>query len=404
MTSTSKGHLSLDSWVDSEQRCISFKYLSRSLGISADTAKGMMMEWREHHRTVYATWAISGTVESVSPAHLSASSSINIGTGHRRLVCLATDDTLEATKEKFSTISSCHIYSLQPGRVSSLESVIPAQEDVKLASVLSGSAFSRKCSSIVHHDAQALLEDALPTGPSAKILPPARLNGPVAPASKAGLPENTHGKRSEPKTLAAKHTGPSSLASAFAKTVKPFKKTAAAAVEVDAIVPVPVQNIIQTTTAEPALAVRTGLTKALAQSTKLSAAQVKRAEEHDAVELMMMDADHTTIEMASAQDAKTDQTLVDTEVTLKAEPVVVDQDQEVSVPVARRGRKKVKRQIHVQDEKGYLVTKDEWYYVSCSEDELAMTRAMPVARVKSKPKAAGQKAKSGGIASYFTKK
>lgn len=60
---------------------------------------------------------------------------------------------------------------------------------------------------------------------------------------------------------------------------------------------------------------------------------------------------------------------------------VSDNEEPIKEPVRRRGKRKVKKVITETDEKGYLITREDFAWESFSEDE----EAKPVRNVKSKP-------------------
>jgi hypothetical protein len=268
---------------------------------------------------------------------------------------------------------------------------LPARADIQNAAVLSAFKFSQTCGSIVHVAAQQLLDTSLHTEQEPKVLRPAQ----VAEQARAKHELNRSAQanaqaqdtRSAPKAVPAKTT----LASAFAKTAKPARKAEPAPSSA------PTSTIAKASATVPVV-------KGTDIEKRETATEIKkRTKEREAVEQMMeedMEVEHPLPTKVMSLDNAVH------EEQKPSMPDFVSEESQVA-PKARRGRKKVKKQVHVQDEKGYLVTKDEWEWVSCSEEDEPVARAKPIARTNSLPKskpAAAKKKTGGSIASFFTKK
>lgn len=452
----------LDAWILVENKIVTYRLLSRLLRIHVDSAKEIMEEWHGRHPTTHATYVIVGQslrnpaagavatpVMDPSSEHAPGESSLPLESVPRdcvqRIQLVARED-LEKAKLRFISVLSETIYSLEPARLSDMSMIASCKHDVQEA--MKGQStkimdLSKTYGTIFNAGVHKMDEN-----PRKRIAPPERVIKPIMKVQEPALkvledPKLATVKKessstsvrigpqepapTEKKVPALKRNASSSLASAFAKTQKPKVKTEMPAVAVTATkATTSACAVLPTTKKEISLGGGGGGgTAASEQKSKQQAAQtaaLRQMMEVDDDEVLpdspAIDTEIALPQAGARGDTErggADEDMLDAEEwsasdTEMKEVVVVPEPVKVIEPVRKRSRKKVKKQVHTKDAKGYMVTKEEWEWVSCDEEDLGPTTATAPVRphvpVQSKAKPALKKKGSGGagIASYFTKK
>lgn len=198
------------------------------------------------------------------------------------------------------------------------------------------------------------------------------------------------------KVPSLKRNASSSLASAFAKTQKPKPKPVA-----DRSMGVTKE---EDTAPQPVVEIPVS-----EEETRPASDQQRNAELHD----MMMAEDEKQDAVSKDEGTK------DAEMQEVDDWSASDTEMKESIPAPaiqpprRRTKKKVKKQVHTKDAQGYIVTKEEWEWISCDEDpEPATSTGTTLSRqnsvrsinTKVKPPPKKKAGSQAGIANYFAKR
>lgn len=436
----------LDAWILAENKVVTYKLLSRLLRCHVNFAKQTLAAWREKNPNSHATYVLCGTSnatisQDIEPPQQQSSmetekdddastQKLNIEP-HLTLVHnirLVAEEDLEMMKAKYQSITSCHVYSVEPARLRDYAIVIDVRNDVKEAMrgqstkiIDLASTFGTTFNAGVHEADQKRVTrhtQVQEMKPIMKVEPKAE---PVAKPQSISRESSTtsQNKQIPEKSVMVpklKRSAASSLASAFAKTQKPKPKIKADPDNLEVRAQSPEKKMKEEATNDPQPQ------KAVDRPPMKTKKQME--EEANLRDMMMLDDDEEKEEEAKvavipaagpAVEETVEADMLDgsdwsasdiemTETKVAPAPVVVPE------VVKKRTRKKVKKQVHTKDAKGYMVTKEEWEWVSCDEEEVApVSKLSRQASVKSettktvtaaKKKAPGQ----GGIASYFSKR
>lgn len=421
----------LTAWILTENKIVTYKLLSRLLRIKVNLAKQFMAEWHTDNPNVHATYVLCGTnftnssSERQVPSQVSSENQLRTSevvrstpqTTRSRVIRLVSQDELEKVRSGFQEVTSCHVYSLEPSRLKDISIVSSIAHDVKTAMIGQSTRIMDLANTYglifnpaVHELDQNPKKRKLPEYQIKPIIkaepvkkPPVieRETSNTSTSSKTARSEKTIDKN----VPALKRNASSSLASAFAKTQKPKVKSESepATVIAQARQEVPSQQVPPKTNIAPL--------KNQGSISETKEQRTKREEENKALkEMMMKDDDLEAVE--SPSNVVVDEVMLDaddwsasdTEMT-ETKPAMVD-------PVRKRSKKRVKKQVHTTDAKGYMVTTEEWEWISCDEEEApdppapirqnSTKSSLPPAKTKVAPKkkVTGQ----AGIASFFAKK
>ncbi|XP_013909684.1 PREDICTED: DNA polymerase delta subunit 3-like [Thamnophis sirtalis] len=172
----------IDEFVTDQNRVVTYKWLSFTLGVHVNQAKQMLYDYVERKRKenvgaqLHVTYLLAGNL--VQSGH----------TYHK--VAVVREDKLEALKSKFSTVASVHVYSIQKAQLRDSSPLFNTDYDILKANLENCGKFSAICCPAavirsVAEDPQAENPAQLPPQPppaTSALLAPA-LNGHAPGAS-----------------------------------------------------------------------------------------------------------------------------------------------------------------------------------------------------------------------------
>lgn len=449
----------LDRWVLADKRVVTYRLLSRTQQCHVDEAREALITWRtKSGKSCHSTFVVIGEAlgpdadQQIEDVEVSVGRSAAPGSSPLRQavkltkLLLVAEEDLEAVKAQLK-VQRCHIYSVEPARLKDdapLVGVAQEIRDLMRAEPRTNEYMARTYGTIGHKQVQALEADptkrrtrSLPVVPilrqastaktvdhaSQTLEPASKIVPGVSPAATPALLKSISSSTS---VSSAKPRAPSreasALATAFSKTVKPRTHPARSEVKKEIIIkPEPMARSVSRD-AQAAESANLGSETRQRQNAALAAMMTddvgddEMTEEPDAEDKEGFGLGDTMAEANAAvvADVEDQEMLSDWSASEDGKNKPID-----SAPVATsrpRGKKRVKKQTHSMDAKGYIQTKDEWVWVSCSEDEESAAPAKPAAASSSrkqpaittavaapldKPKIGSGKA---SIASFFKKK
>ncbi|KAJ5812946.1 DNA polymerase subunit Cdc27 [Penicillium robsamsonii] len=417
------------------------------IGVGTDTDTPLHRILFEFHRnenakkpqTVHATYVISGIQKAPEPAPTNGhadndddmmesspylpSSMPNQDADSDSIrttsIVLAREEDLEDAKSTFQSISTIHVYSLEPTALPDLNVLVDSNREIARTHGQEDPLEFGKQWGMIQNRNVKRRTGARPPPPAAPAV-----KAPAAEASKPSIESTVPAKRplqkeassskveaaksdepkSEPssaansqasskpsgKTAPAKQKGNGNLFSSFAKA-KPKTKASAPA---EPAAPSAEDVVLDDASEEEA-------EELFPDSTDKAAAanRENRKEREEKLKRMMDDDDDEADdeEMPDADEEPREPTPV--EQPLPSKPAELKE--EVTVQGGRRrGKRQVMKKKTVKDEEGYLVTREEATWESFSEDE-PVPKKKPAVNV---PKKAGKAAGQGNIMSFFGKK
>ncbi|OQE15130.1 hypothetical protein PENFLA_c033G08432 [Penicillium flavigenum] len=428
-----------------ERRPVTYRLLSRVLKVHANRAKQILFEFHRNEnakkpQTVHATYVISGIQKAPEPAptnghaddedemmqsspYLPSSMPNQDATSdsiRTASIVLAREEDLEDAKSTFQSISTIHVYSLQPTALPDLNVLVDANREISSTHGQEDPLECGKQWGMIQNRNVKRRTGARPPPPAAPAVkaPGAKASKPSTestvpakrPLQKEASPAKTEATKSdepksEPSSAANSQTSskPSgkaapakqkgNLFSSFAKA-KPKTKASAPA---EPAAPSAEDVVLDDASEEEAEELFPASTDKVAAATREN-----RKEREDKLKKMMDDDDDDDEaddeDMPDADDEPREPTPVEQPPPSKP----AELKEEVTVQGGRRrGKRQVMKKKTVKDEEGYLVTREEATWESFSEDE-PMPKKKPAVNV---PKAkAGKAAGQGNIMSFFGKK
>ncbi|KAJ5200571.1 Six-hairpin glycosidase [Penicillium cf. griseofulvum] len=430
-----------------ERRPVTYRLLSRALKVNANRAKHILFEFHRNEnakksQTVHATYVISGIQKAPEPAptnshaddeddimdspYLSSSmpnqdsASDSIRTTS---IVLAREEDLEDAKSTFQSISTIHVYSLEPTALPDLNVLVDSNREIARTHGQEDPLECGKQWGMIQNRNVKRRTGARPPPPATTPAVKAPAAKPSKPTTESTVPakrplqkEASSSKEeaiksdeaksdlssavnsqtsSKPsgKAALAKQKGNGNLFSSFAKA-KPKAKALAPA---EPAAPSAEDVVLDDASEEEAEELFPDSTdKAAAATTREN-----RKEREERLKKMMDDDDDDEAddeEMPDADEEPREPTPV--EHLPPSKPAELKE--EVTVQGGRRrGKRQVLKKKTVKDEEGYLVTREEATWESFSEDE-PVPKKKPAVNV---PKAkAGKAAGQGNIMSFFGKK
>ncbi|CAP96799.1 hypothetical protein E8E15_008372 [Penicillium rubens] len=428
-----------------ERRPVTYRLLSRALKVHANRAKQILFEFHRNEnakkpQTVHATYVISGIQKAPEPAptnghaddedemmqsspYLPSSmpnQDVTSDSIRTASIVLAREEDLEDAKSTFQSISTIHVYSLQPTALPDLNVLVDANREIlsthgqedplecgKQWGMIQNRNVKRRTGARPPPPAAPAVkaQGAKTSKPSTESTVPAK-----RPLQKEASPAKTEATKSdepksEPSSAANSQTSskPSgkaapakqkgNLFSSFAKA-KPKTKTS---VPAEPAAPSAEDVVLDDASEEEAEELFPDSTDTVAAATREN-----RKEREDKLKKMMDDDDDDDEaddeDMPDADDEPREPTPVEQPPPSKP----AELKEEVTVQGGRRrGKRQVMKKKTVKDEEGYLVTREEATWESFSEDE-PVPKKKPAVNV---PKAkAGKAAGQGNIMSFFGKK
>ncbi|KAJ5457929.1 hypothetical protein N7475_009317 [Penicillium sp. IBT 31633x] len=425
------------------QNQVTYRSLSRALKVHANRAKHLLFEFHRNEnakkpQTVHATYVISGIQKAPEPSYTNGhgndedetmqsspylpSSMLNQDlapdSSRPASIVLAREEDLEDAKSTFLSISTIHVYSLEPTTLPDLNVLVDASREIANTHAQEDPLECGKQWGMIQNRNVKRRTGARPppaAAPSAKApigkapkpstestVPAKRplqreVSAPKAETAKSDEPKSETSSAansqasSKPsgKTAPAKQKG--SLFSSFAKA-KPKSKASTPAESAPASAGEDV--VLDDASEEEAEELFPNSTDNAAAATREN-----RKEREERLKKMMEDDEDEADdeEMPDADDEPREPTPIEQPPPFKP----AELKEEVSVQGGRRrGKRQVMKKKTVKDEEGYLVTREEATWESFSEDE-PMPKKKPVNVPKAK---AGKAAGQGNIMSFFGKK
>ncbi|KAI4738760.1 hypothetical protein E4T50_10776 [Aureobasidium sp. EXF-12298] len=422
---------------------VSYRTLSRALRVHANRAKQMLYDFHQTQNkktpnSLHATYLITG-IQSLSPPqpedHVldQSSPAHQEPTSYQATSLLLVDqDNLDTAKSTFDQLLSIHVYSVQPGKINDLHvltecnrAILAAalDEDLldtyKQCGIIQNSQAKRRPMRAQHHQKQPPAQNAAPSNLDTK--PAKSMFASTKSAAKPPSKNTTTSAKSTPDSSQA-----STQTSAKPATTKavPLKREGSSLFKAFAKAKPKTQSQVTESSAEPSPGVdpvaneddaMNGLsdeeaddedTAMLDDGAITETGGKSKKEREDELRRMMDMEDEPMADApiqtptAEASEAAEDEPDSKPETQTKQEP-----EETVTVTDGRRrGRRRVMKKKTVQDEEGYLVTREEAAWESFSEEEPAPKKAkVSVAPPAAKTKKAAPKGQ-GNIMSFFSKK
>ncbi|ORY09654.1 DNA polymerase subunit Cdc27 [Clohesyomyces aquaticus] len=443
MADTYKEYLAAN--VIADGKPVTYRVLSRALKVNVNIAKQMLYDFHQKQNakktnTVHATYILTGKKRAPEKANgihthdgedsfMHSSPYMNSmpepeepteePPTHTSIV-LVREEELEKTKSEFESITSMHIYSLEPGPLENLNLLSICNQDI-LKDCAGEEPLDRwKTYGSIHNPyikrrtakfAPAPAPGASKTAPKAASKPPvtaAAKEEQAKPASRRGsMSEDNSSRQPTPQpssssgTLKKSGSKPnlkrdtSDIFKSFAKAKAKPKEAAKSKESTPA--PIPDERMQGMSEDEgdddegPQIKF---------DAEKQAAARKLRAEKEEALRKMMEDDDDEDMPDAPPAEEKESQDSPIDEVP-SAAPA-----ETASVTVQggrRRGRRQVTKKKTVKDEEGYLVTKEEVVWESFSEDEPETKRPKQLPAKSTAKGKKGGKQSQGNIANFFKK-
>ncbi|KAI5096554.1 DNA polymerase delta subunit 3 [Silurus meridionalis] len=165
----------IDEYVNDQNKIVSYKWLSLTLGVHVNTAKQMLYHYLEQRRkersgnTLYATYLVSGKcMEKGSMCHK---------------VSVVREDKLEDVKSKLDVTISVHVYSVQKAELKDSAPLYSTDYDAMKENLKNCNKYSAiRCSAAVQ-ELKTAQEKAMSTSTDKEVIKPV-VNNYTAPASK----------------------------------------------------------------------------------------------------------------------------------------------------------------------------------------------------------------------------
>ncbi|KAI4726943.1 hypothetical protein E4T49_05241 [Aureobasidium sp. EXF-10728] len=413
-------------------RAVSYRTLSRALRVHTNLAKQMLYDFhrtqnKKQPNSLHVTYLVTGT-QTLSPP--GAEDDEDPGRYRATSLLLVDEDNLDSAKSAFDDVSSIHVYSIQSTKINDLQVLTDCNRAIMAAStnedlldtykhcgLIQNPQVKRRSMRNQQHHPQA--QNSAPSNLDTK--PAKSLFSSTKPATKDVSKSTTTSAKStpdssQPSTQASAKSAPaktaplkregSSLFKAFAKAKpKTLSQATESSVEPSPAID-PVANDDETMPdlsdeeaddEDAAMLDEGAITEAGAKSKKEREDELRRM--MDMEDEPMVDAPTKAVTTEDSEGAE-DGSGSKSEAQAKEEP-------EETVTVSdgrRRGRRRVMKKKTVQDEEGYLVTREEAAWESFSEEEPAPKKAkVSAAPATTKTKKAAPKGQ-GNIMSFFSKK
>ncbi|KAJ5398101.1 hypothetical protein N7509_006214 [Penicillium cosmopolitanum] len=428
-----------------ERRTVTYRALSRALKVHATKAKQMLYDFHRNEnakkpQSVHATYVISGfqkppaaetpvtnghakdedEVMQSSPYLPSSMPNQDASFESPRVmsIIIAREEDLEDAKSTFHSISTIHVYSLQPTVLQDLNTLTDVCREIATAHAQDDPLECGGQWGMIQNRNVKRRTGARPPPPAAKSK-----SEPMAPKAKAepavptkrplqkeeSTPQPTSESESQSSSKPAAKTAPkrekSNLFSSFAKA-KPKQKTSTPAQSTD---PSQDGQFYRDYESYASSHITVVLDDASEEEQEelfpesgdksAPANRESKKDREDKLKQMMEDEDTDDEEMPDADEEPEREP---TPVEQPPPPKPAELKEEVTVQGGRRrGKRQVMKKRTVKDEEGYLVTREEPSWESFSEDEPAPPKKKPAVNV---PKGKGPKAGQGNIMSFFGKK
>uniref|UniRef100_A0A8C6XI84 DNA polymerase delta subunit 3 n=1 Tax=Naja naja TaxID=35670 RepID=A0A8C6XI84_NAJNA len=180
----------IDEFVTDQNRVVTYKWLSFTLGVHVNQAKQMLYDYIERKRKenagapLHVTYLLAGNL--VQNGH----------TYHK--VAVVREDKLEAMKSKFSTLASVHVYSIQKAQLRDSSPLFNTDYDILKANLENCSKFSAICcpAAVTRPVTEGSQAETPPPQPPPQ--PPATTSEPPAPTLNGHAPGTSSKQPAQP--------------------------------------------------------------------------------------------------------------------------------------------------------------------------------------------------------------
>ncbi|KAH0290128.1 hypothetical protein M436DRAFT_50370 [Aureobasidium namibiae CBS 147.97] len=423
---------------------VSYRTLSRALRVHANRAKQMLYDFhttqiKKKPDSLHATYLITG-FQSVSPPQPEDAVPDQSSPAHQEpasyratSLLLVDQDNLDAAKSTFDQLVSIHVYSLQPTRINDLHVLTECNRAIMATALGEDLLATYKQYGVIQNPqvkrrpmraqppAQTSTTSKSEAQPAKSIFPSTKTA--AKPLSKTTTTSSkTTPDSSQPSTQTS--AKPAAAAGAAATKAAPLKREGSSLFKAFAKARPKTQSQATGTSAEASPAAdlvaneddaMNGLsdeeaddedTAMLDDGAITETGAKSKKEREDELRRMMDMEDEPMADVPANTGAAEASENAEDEPDSKPEAQEKEEPEE-TVTVSdgrRRGRRRVMKKKTVQDEEGYLVTREEAAWESFSEEEPAPKKAkVSVAPTTAKAKKAAPKGQ-GNIMSFFSKK
>ncbi|KLU81786.1 hypothetical protein MAPG_00867 [Magnaporthiopsis poae ATCC 64411] len=451
MASTSDYKRFLGEKILAEDQVVTYRYLSRALGIHVNLSKQMLYEFHKSQNdrkagSVHATYLMYGVKRAVEQPSQADDGDVAMAEEPSEHVpiytlSIAKEEDLSDCLELYDHVSSIHVYSIGPNPTKDLQLLSEVSRQIADMSVGEDTAESQKYGAISNPHAQRRERKGAPPIPKPAAAGPAGLSQKAVPARPAASATTKEAAKEEAKPKAPPASGPFARAAAKDETKSsqtPSSSAGAGAATPSDKKPTPslkrggsgiMQAFAKAGAAKPKAKAAAPVAEPAAMSDDgeddedvLPAPKQapdssinKRKEREEALKRMMEeedDADKAVEEEEEEEENEREDTPMEEpeEEVPAAAPKPEEPAEVVSASTGdgrRRGRRRVMKKKQIMDDQGYLVTINEPGWESFSEDEAPPKPTSSAKAPASAPAAKSKKAApkgQGNIMSFFSKK
>ncbi|KAK3294704.1 DNA polymerase subunit Cdc27 [Chaetomium fimeti] len=411
-----------------EDKVITYRFLSRTLQVHVNTAKQMLYEFHRSQNAkrpgaVHATYLVYGTKKATSAPSESQNGTdgdIEMTSSAPEVesladvvpastLCLVSEEQLKDNLADYEEVTSIHVYSIAPHPTKDMALLVDAANQVLS---LNASDEGKNLASITNprvrrRERQGVALKAAAASAAAAVKPQAKPafsnvkeeSKPTQPVQETVAKALSSGLTKKPAS-SLKRGGNSGIMQAFSKAAtKPTKVNK----EAEAATPSSEDSSLQPMSDD-------GEDDDEMSQPKPRAGPGFRTKRQREEELRQMMEEDDEEEEAQEKEETPEEEPMEEEEPPAPEPVKEEEAEVVTTSAngRRRGKRRIMRKKQIMDDQGYLVTIQEPGWESFSEDEAPpptkpkTTSAAPPAQA-SKPKKAGPKGQ-GNIMSFFSKK
>ncbi|EMR08063.1 hypothetical protein PNEG_03503 [Pneumocystis murina B123] len=407
----------LETWIQSEQKVITYRFLSRYMGIHVEDSKQILFDYhkkcQESGKKCHAIYMISGYMnESIVNSGLDRSEKVESlpsnsqdesriclesSTAKMKVFFLVKEEDIEYIKKKFDEITSIHVYSLELDLCKDSSTLSDAFFDsyncIKYDEILSPEEMSKKYG-IIHH----MNVKVFPAGFQAS-------NIDISSSKTTGILSEINSSQTINASSDSKEKTQTSMIRSFfdcsghgtkstlksnKNPPKPIKRKSSF---MDSFL-----NLGSNTESKPS--------SICSSNSVLPVKSLSNLENKESEELIVRRQQEINLLMAMMENQEKDDTNKSKESVSKAynvDPIV--KNEQVNLDKKRRGRRKVLKKVTSCDKKGYLVTKNEFVWESFSEDETAIPiKTKSDTEFKEGPEKNNPKTGETKITLFFSKK
>ncbi|KAG5439155.1 hypothetical protein PCANB_001454 [Pneumocystis canis] len=382
----------LETWIHEERKVITYRFLSRNMNIHIENAKQILLDYykkcQENNKKCYAIYMISGYItKSVeNNESLSAEKSLMM---RIKVYYLVKERNINEIKQKLDEITLIYIYALESDPQTDISVLSDASLElcchIKYDEILSLEETCKKYGIIYHPNVKMFPSNfqlsSTKTLPSKSIDISSKTNS-SQPIMTSLNVNNKDGKLAPLDSLNKAEHG--------SKNVFVYYTELKTSTHTSECVSPGIRNETNISSINKNIVISSS--KSEDASTEYN--MVKRQQEIDELRKIMIDQEKNDI-------------TIHTNSVLKDDDISdVIKDEHMNSTKKKRGRRKVLKKVTSRDKKGYLVTKNEFFWESFSEDEISIPTKSKSDIVESKEAIGKTKAKLNEtkITLFFSKK